>query len=87
MFLSREIDLKLFENYTKICIYAILYILWDIIVFRLVGYLLNMICLNLLLLYKYKISYIDFRMFLTQFYINFSRQEHQLDVLYVLLDA
>ena len=64
-------------------------ILWfprDIIVFRLFAYLLYIICLNQLLLYKtsyiYRFSYI-----LTQFYINFSRQEHQIDVLYVSFNA
>ena len=29
----------------------------------------------------------NFRINLTQFYINFSRQEHQIDVLYVLFNA
>ena len=31
--------------------------------------------------------YIDFRIIFTQFYINFSRQEHQKDVLYVSFNA
>ena len=35
--------------------------------------------LNLLLLYK--IVYMNFRIILTQFYINLSRQEHQIDVI------
>jgi len=61
----------------------ILRLLWDIIIFRLVAYLLNMICLNLLLLYKIVYIYMNFRIILTQFYINFSRHEHQIDVLYV----
>ena len=43
-----------------------------------VAYLLNMICLNLLLLFK--IVYINFLINLTQFYINFSRKEHQIGV-------
>ena len=45
---------------------GILRLLWDIVIFRLVAYLLNMICLILWILYK----------ILTQFYTNFSRQEH-----------
>ena len=52
---------------------GILMLLWDIVIFRLVAYLLNMICLIIRILYK----------ILTQFYTNFSRQEHQIDVLYV----
>ena len=56
----------------------ILRLLWDIIVFTLVAYLLNMICLILQLLYK--IAYMNFRINLTQLYINFSRQEHQIDL-------
>ena len=31
--------------------------------------------------------YIDFRIILTQFYINFSRHEHQIDVLYASFNA
>ena len=31
--------------------------------------------------------YMNFRINLTQFYINFSRQEHQIDVLYVSFNA
>ena len=31
--------------------------------------------------------YINFRINLTQFYINFSTQEHQIDVLYVSFNA
>ena len=64
----------------------ILRLLWDIIVFRLVAYLLNMICLILQLLYK--IAYVWIFVYnLTQFDINFSRQEHQIDVLYVSFNA
>ena len=52
----------------------ILRLLWDIIVFILVAYLLNMICLNLLLLYTklyiYEFSYT----ILTHIYINFPWQ-------------
>ena len=48
--------------------------------FRLVAYLLNMICLNLRFLYKTLYIYIHFRINLTQFYINFSRQDHQIEL-------
>ena len=47
---------------------------------------LNMICLNLLI-FLYNCTYMNFRINLTQFYINFSRQEHQIAVLYVLFNA
>ncbi len=58
-----------FRNYIRRKL-EILRLLWDIIVFRLVAYLLNMICLILQLLYK--IAYImNFRIDLTQFDINF----------------
>ena len=52
-------------------------LLWNIVDFRLVMYLLNMILLNLLFLYKILYIY-RFRIYLTQFYINFLRQEHQI---------
>ena len=61
---------------------VVLGLLWNIVVFRLVVYLLNMIFLNLLLLYKIDI-YNNFCIILTQFHINFWRQEHQIDVLYM----
>ena len=48
----------------------ILRLLWDIIVFRLVSYLLNTKFHTKLYIYM------NFRIILTQFYINFSRQEH-----------
>ena len=63
----------------------ILRLLYDIVVFRLVAYLLNMVCLILRILYK--ISYIRFGIILTQFCLNFSRQEHQIDVLYLSFNA
>jgi len=50
-----------------------------------VAYLLNMICLNLLILYKIVYIWI-FELFL-QFYISFSRQKHQIDDLYVSFNA
>ena len=46
---------------------------------------MNMICLNLLLLYK--LVYMNFRIILTQFYINFLRQEHQIDVSFNAWDS
>ena len=51
------------------------------IVFRLVAYLQNMICLKLIIIPK--LTYISFGIILTHFYIKISRQEHQIDVLYV----
>ena len=72
MFLSRDID-----NYNRRKS-KILRLLWDIVVFRLVAYLLKMIFLMLQLLYKIGYIYIRFGIILTQFYINFSRQEHQI---------
>ena len=63
-------------------------LLWDIIVFRLVSYMLNMICLILLqLLYTISHIYVNFRINLTQIYIIFLRQEHQIEVLNVSLNA
>ena len=57
----------------------ILRLLWDIIIFRLAAYLLNM---NLL--HFYKIVYtMNFHIILTQFYINFLRQEHQMSYMYL----
>ena len=61
MFLSREIDIKLCQNYTKSYI-------WSVI--------------NTTTLIR-NLTYIRFGIILTEFYINFSRQEHQIDVLYV----
>ena len=58
--------------------------LWDILVFRLVAYLLNMICFKLRLLYQIWNRYIVSGIILTQFHINFSRQEHLCDNLYPL---
>ena len=59
----------------------ILRLLLNIVIFVLVAYLLNMIRLIIRILYK--ISYIRFGIILIEFYINFSRQEHPIDVLYV----
>ena len=56
---------------------------WIFFVFRLVAYLLN-ILLNLLFLYKIDM---DFRINLTQFYINFSRQEHQIELSWVAIKS
>ena len=52
-------------------------LLWDIIVFRLLAYLLNFIWLIVRFLYKFYIN-INFRMNLTQFYINLLRHERTL---------
>ena len=60
----------------------ILGLLWSIVVFTLVAYLLNMICLIFTTL-VHNLIYIRFGIILTQLFINFSRQEHQIDVLYV----
>ena len=48
-------------------------LLWDIFVFRLVVYLLSMI----------RFIYIDFRINLAQFNINFLRQEHYIELSWV----
>ena len=54
-------------------------------VFRLAAYLLNMICLNHTFIQN--CINMNFRIILTQFYINFSRQDHQIDVLHVSFNA
>ena len=51
-----------------------------------VSNLLNMICFIIQLLYKIAYIWIFFKN-LTQFYINFSRLEHQIDVLYISFNA
>ena len=51
-----------------------------IYIFRLVLYLLNMTFIQ-------NCIYMNFRINLTQFYINFSRQEYQIDVLYVSFNS
>ena len=96
MFLSREIDIKLCQNYTK-----------SIILLRIVqsgitspklppiavqytGHVYHVTtipqCYWRKLLWRhtrlYRL-YIRFGIILTQFYINFSRQEHQIDVFWV----
>ena len=48
--------------------------------FRLVAHLLNMICLKPRILNQILYIYIGFGMIFTQFYINFSRQEHQIEI-------
>ena len=53
------------KNYNRSKL-EILRLLWNIIVFRLVGYLLNMICLNLHLC-----IYMNIRIILTQFFYQF----------------
>ena len=60
----------------------ILRLLWDIVVFRLVAYLLNVICIIYYNFYTMMYIY-EFSLNLTQFYINFSRQEHQIDMSYI----
>ena len=57
-------------------------LLWDIIIFRLVAYLLNMICLKLQFFLQNFIN-INFRINSTQICINFSRQEHPIELLWV----
>ena len=56
----------------------IIWILLDIVVFRLVAYLRNMICLIPQLLYKITYIYIYFRINLKPLYINFLRQKQQI---------
>ena len=51
---------------------------------RLVLYLWNLICL---ITFIQICIYMNFRINLTQFYINFSRQKHQIDILYVSFNA
>ena len=65
----------------------ILRLLWDIVVFRLVSYLLNMICLIKRTTFIQNCIYTNFRINWTQFYINFSRKGHQINVLYVSFNA
>ena len=103
MFLSREIDIKLFQNYTKSYIYQISYKIRTIkqTIFNKYATNLKYRChvihvTSILLCYwrkfwwrntrLYKLS-IVFGIVLTKFYINFSRQEHQIDVLYVSFKA
>ena len=67
MFLSREIDIKLCQIYTKIHKYTILY---------------KSSRYKQIIFHKYEIN-LNFGIVLTQFYINLSRQKHQIDILYV----
>ena len=57
--------------------------LWEIVVFRLVVYLLNMINTPNLI---QNLTDIHFGIILTQFYINFLRQKHQIELLYVSIN-
>ena len=57
-------------------------LLRDTVVFRLIVYSLYMNCLNLQFLYKI-LKNINFPINLTQFYFNFSRKEHQIELLWV----
>jgi len=57
----------------------LLRLLWYLVVFRLVAYLLHMI--------KPTISIHNFGINLTQFYINFSRQEHQIELARVSINS
>ena len=78
------IDEKLLNSYNKRSKLKFLRLFWDIVVFRLVAYLLNMISLILRILYKILHMYdVRFGIILTQFYVNFSRQEHKIKLLYV----
>ena len=76
MFLSRaigEIDIKLRQNYTKTVGYRCFQICCVIVeygLFNNTNFIRNLI-------------YIRFGIILTQFHIKFSRQENQIDVLYV----
>ena len=81
------IDEKLLNSYNNRSKLKFLRLFWDIVVFRLVAYLLNMISLILRILYKILHMYeVRFGIILTQFYVNFSRQEHQIKLLYVSIN-
>ena len=107
MFLSREINIKLCQNYTKSCIYQISYKIRSIkqTIFKKyatnlsVGYYVTKTSANRSERYRTAIEYglfnttnfirsliyIRFGIILTQFYINFSRQEHQIDVFLICI--
>ena len=57
--------------------------LWEIVVFRFVVYLLNMINTPNLI---QNLTDIHFGIILTRFYINFLRQKHQIELLYVSIN-
>ena len=57
---------------------------WDIVVFRLIAYLLNVICLILRIQNP---THIRFGIILARFYITFSRQEHQLELSRVSINS
>ena len=81
------IDEKLLNSYNNRSKLKFLRLFWDIVVFRLVAYLLNMISLILRILYKILHMYdVRFGIILTQFYVNFSSQEHKIKLLYVSIN-
>ena len=86
MFLSREIDIKLRQNYTK-SLYSPYYVTKTSAngssVYWACDTLDNDTAMLLaeVIVTSYSTVYIRFGIILTQFYINFSRQEHQIDVL------
>ena len=105
MILSREIDIKMGQNYTKIHIYTILYkiIRFKQIIFSKYTTKLKLFCgissfsdwfricgiwsdYNITTFIQ-NCTYMNFRINLTQFYMNFLRQEHQIDVLYGSFNA
>ena len=56
-------------------------------VFRLVAYLLNTLLNTTTLIQNLIYIYVRFDIIWTQFHINFSRQEYQIDVLYISFNA
>ena len=54
---------------------------WVIVIFRFVVYLLNMIC------FLPHTIYASFGITLTQFSFNFSRQEHQIELIKVMINS
>ena len=68
---------------TDVIILSILYLLkikmiWDIVVFRLVVFVANNIFKPTIFMHNF--IYVDFRINLTQFYINSSRQGQQIEL-------
>jgi len=55
-------------------------LLWDIIVFRLVAVIDGYDLFNATTFIQNR-TYVRFGIIVTQFFVNFSRQEHQIDVL------
>ena len=108
MFLSLEIDIKLWQNYTKTYIYIYVRytsvsrgqnsLQWQcsilVTLYRLrhvTTIILHCHWVEVLVTWYGRIPYIKiyirFGISLSQFYINFSGQEHQIDVLYVLFNV